>query len=334
MTGRAQGFPWWSVCCVVALALGLPTFPAPALPAKIASHAAARAAASDRTKAASAPVRILFLGNSYTYFNNLPHMLEQLTASARLRRSVQGTMVVEGGATLRDHWEQGKALALLRQKHWDYVVLQEQSNLGVAYFVDGQSRITNAPDFQKYALRFHRAIQEVGAKTVLFQTWAREDAPERDQAMLNHIYGSVAKEIQCQLVPVGMAWQETRKANAAVPLFAADGSHPAPAGTYLTACCFFATLFGRDPAGLTRTISGRALDTEGKPSGSRQDVLVQLDQATATLLQRKAWDTVHRCSTRRWLPRSVETSAPGIAPSSGRPAVRPPKPRGTVERNH
>jgi hypothetical protein len=79
----------------------------------------------------SRPLRVLFIGNSYTYFNDLPGLVASLGRGARPMRPMRTEMVALPGVSLRDHWLDGAALAAIRRTRWDYVVLQEQSMLGV-----------------------------------------------------------------------------------------------------------------------------------------------------------------------------------------------------------
>src|SRR5262245_23227206 len=65
--------------------------------------------------------RVLFVGNSYTYFNDLPEMLAALAAAGG--HALETRMVAPGGWRLRDHFEGGEALGVLRAEHWDFVVL-------------------------------------------------------------------------------------------------------------------------------------------------------------------------------------------------------------------
>ncbi|MGD0309351.1 MAG: hypothetical protein ABSC02_08680 [Acidobacteriota bacterium] len=60
------------------------------------------------------PLRVLFIGNSYTYFNNLPEIFTRL-AQAGNQRAVEARMVAPGGWRLKDHWEKGEALKVLHE---------------------------------------------------------------------------------------------------------------------------------------------------------------------------------------------------------------------------
>jgi len=239
---------------------------------------------------ANRPVSVLFIGNSYTYFNNLPRILEQLSASAKI--PVQTRMVTAGGATLFDHWEKGAALKAIREQSWDYVVLQDQSTLG-AYIIDGKNRIADPRYLHKYARLFDKEIKKSGAKTVFFLTWARKDSMERDQASLNYAYISIARELKALVAPVGIVWQRVRNANPNLALYIEDNSHPTSTGSYAAACELYAAINVKSPVGLPYQINGNPADDEGNVDAKKQVPLVNLSAQDATLIQRAAWE-VHQ----------------------------------------
>ena len=97
------------------------------------------------------------------------------------------------------------------------------------------------------------------------------------------------------MAPVGLAWEHARRTAPTVRLFVDDGSHPAPAGTYLAACTLAATIVHRNPEGAPARISGPPvnLETERVEADSTA-VLVDLPAADALVLQRAAWNAVTR----------------------------------------
>jgi len=121
------------------------------------------------------PVRVLFVGNSYTHMNDLPRLTARLAASARPPRAVETELVAEGGATLERHWKAGRALEAIRNGKWNYVVLQEQGTLGPS---DDFRTINDPAVFHTYARLFDDEIRKAGAKTLFFMTWARQDSPD------------------------------------------------------------------------------------------------------------------------------------------------------------
>jgi pimeloyl-ACP methyl ester carboxylesterase len=102
-------------------------------------------------------------------------------------------MVAPGGWRLNDHWEKGDALKALHEGKWDFVVLQEQSTLGVNYYVEGKPRIAGDQVFRPYAEKWAAEVRRVGAAPMFYLTWARKASPE-DQAALSYAYMSAAKE--------------------------------------------------------------------------------------------------------------------------------------------
>jgi hypothetical protein len=102
---------------------------------------------------------------------------------------------------------------------------------------------------------FDQAITTAGAKTVLYMTWARRNAPDSQQAITD-AYGSIGSESGALVVPVGVAWQEFLRTHDTPVLHDRDGSHPTVAGSYLAACVFFATMFGERPVGRDGIVTG------------------------------------------------------------------------------
>jgi len=241
------------------------------------------------------PLRVLFIGNSLTYYNNLPHLLEQLASSSDVPRKLRTRLVGFGGATLHSHWERGEALKAIREGPWDYVVLQEQSALGAVCMVNGTRWITPDPEFfHQYARLFDKEITRSGAKTIFFLTWARKDTPPREQATLTYAYMKIAGELQAIVAPVGIAWQEARTGESELSLYLEDGSHPSSSGSYLAACVFYSVLYEKSPLGLSARITGNPIDDRGVIDPKKTAVLVDLSETDAGRLQRIAWQTQRR----------------------------------------
>jgi hypothetical protein len=203
-------------------------------------------------------VRILFVGNSFTSRNNLPGLLKGLAAARGI--TIEHKLISAGGASLRQHLNAGKALDAIANGGYDTVVLQEQSTLPI-----------KSPDrFRESARDFHEAIAAAGARTALYLTWARRNAPET-QRVLTDAYGGAAVELGATLVPVGMIWERFLAEHDEPALHDADNSHPALAGSYLAACVFLIALLDEDPVGIDTPVKG-------------------LDDATAAQLRQAAWD--------------------------------------------
>lgn len=259
----------------------------------LSSPTASRAQQSAKVAPPAAQkLRVLFIGNSYTYVNNLPQLLTGLAASAKPARTLETEMVTVGGATLKSLWSGGKPQEALARGKWDYVVLQEQSTLGLPKLVDGIPQINDPKLFHEAVRMIDPEIKKTGAKPLLYMTWARKDSPDK-QPLLTDAYQSIGKELGDTVVPVGLAWQAVLKAKPEFALHVSDKSHPSPAGSYLAACVFYAVLFGQSPEGLAERITGTPMDLGGKP-GETTGELANLNKADAAFLQKVAWETVQQ----------------------------------------
>jgi photosystem II stability/assembly factor-like uncharacterized protein/lysophospholipase L1-like esterase len=266
------------------------------------------------TAAQARPLRVLFIGNSYTYFNDLPGLVASLARGARPSRAVHTEMVAQPGASLRDHWLDGAALAAIRRTRWDAVVLQEQSMLGVM-LVHGRPTVNDPDQFHAFGRRFIREITAAGATPVLYLTWARRPTPDT-QDRLTRAYAALAAATGARLAPVGVAWQQARAQRPALELFDPDGTHPSPAGSYLAAATLLATITGTPARALPAVASGRVLaDSFRLTYTGAVAPLVTLPDSDAAFLQRQANDAIAAVRT---LP---------TAPVTG--ARLPPLPAGT-----
>ena len=153
---------------------------------------------------------------------------------------------------LSDHVKSAETLDKIKSSKWNFVVLQEQSQVPA----NEQARAT-----QMYpaARTLVGKIKETGAVPIFFVTWAhRAGWPENGlptyesmQLQIDGGYMEIGQELKAQIAPVGFAWYKLRKQNPQLDLWQADGSHPKEEGTYLAACVFYAVIFHKSPQGLT-----------------------------------------------------------------------------------
>jgi uncharacterized protein DUF4886 len=197
-------------------------------------------------------IHILFIGNSFTYYHDLPKMIAEL-AKAGKQRPMRHERETPGGCTLEKHWKDGKALAKIQARKWDFVVLQDQS----------QTPLLKRDSMFEYGKKFDAEIKKQGAKTILYQTWALQNKPD-DQAAISKAYLDLSNELKSQIAPVGNAWEAALKANGKLVLHEKDKKHPNVTGTYLAACVFYGTIYGKSPEGLPGSI-GKLTDEEARP---------------------------------------------------------------------
>ena len=199
-------------------------------------------------------MHVLFIGNSYISSNSLPAMISQIADSMDLRFEFEGHWV--GGGTLQKHAENEEVLDSIKKGMWDYVVLQEQSQRMA--FPLWQSEQESFP----FISRLNALIVTLNenAKTVLFQTWGRNSGDRQNcrhfeplctfqgmHDLIERRYIRMAREHHAILCPVGRVWRHIRDGTDTLNLYASDGSHPSPIGSYVAAVCFYTILFQRDP---------------------------------------------------------------------------------------
>lgn len=201
--------------------------------------------ARTQQRAPKAPMRVLFIGNSYTYVNDLPMVIADLAAAAHETRRFEPEVVLVGGATLEGHIVGHDALPAIARGRWDDIVLQEQST----------RPITDPEKMLRDVKTLADAAKKVNAKLVLYETWAREAAPAT-QDSLTHVYRRAASDVGATIAPVGEVWSAFRAQEGKAPagahslLFRDDGSHPSPIGTYVAATVMYETLYDKTPVGL------------------------------------------------------------------------------------
>lgn len=232
---------------------------------------------------------VLFIGNSYTYFNNLGDIVAAIAESDPQGPRIVPGFQLRGGATLRSHIETKRADAIEAQA-WHVVVLQEQSLLGGS-ISGGRIVLGNNNQFEIAVRELAARVRATGASPVLYMTWARRDAPEIITG-LARAYRDIGAELKIPVAPVGLAFAEAHRRLYTLDLITYDGSHPTAAGSYLAAAVIYATITGRDPRMAPATIYGRPISDEGVPDTRLRVPLVDLPPATARALLQVAWDVV------------------------------------------
>ncbi|HEY3293922.1 MAG TPA: DUF4886 domain-containing protein [bacterium] len=198
------------------------------------------------------PHSILFVGNSYTYFNGgVDVHLRNLLLAAHPDSAPETSSVTVGGYTLGDHWNYDATRAAIASGHWEMVVLQEQSQ-----------RPQLEPDsFYYFARLMNGAILNVRAETAFYMTWARQFDPPMIEP-LAAAYDSMGRELGAQVAPCGRAFQRVATEDTTIHLYESDGSHPTVWGTYLVCCVFYAALFHESPVGISYVNDPRISDPQ------------------------------------------------------------------------
>ncbi len=274
----------------------------------IAALSFAQTDRSDTTK-------ILFIGNSYTYFNSSPELLKGLAKDKLPNHVVETRLISQGGMTLERHWQEGRALQAIKAQDWDYVVLQEQSKLGMRVVIDDLTYFGQTDLFFEYARKFDAEIKRTDAKTVFFLTWSTEDRP-KEQKILTNAYTSIAKELDAIIAPVGLVWNKVRD-NDQVNLYYRDGSHPSPSGSYLVATTMFATLFNESPVDLSGRLTGKEVSSSGVPALEATQ-LVNISDTDAQVIQEASWTVVKAIKKKGGYPKLKKLKSSYEIPSPKR----------------
>src|SRR5688500_13067874 len=124
--------------------------------------------------------RILFIGNSLTYWNDLPAMVQSLAAAAKRRITCQ--QVAFPDVSLEDHWQRGDAVRAIRRGGWSHVVLQQ----GPSALPESQKLL------REYTRRFNAEIRAVKATTVLYMVWPSR-ARQQDFAGVSASYAEIGR---------------------------------------------------------------------------------------------------------------------------------------------
>jgi len=198
------------------------------------------------------PERVLFIGNSYTYFNGgLNVHVQELVNSAHPDWNFVADNITAGGATLEMHYNNQTTLNSITSGNWDMVILQEQS-----------TRPVEEPEMMyEYATLLDGVITDAGAETGFFMTWARAYDPDMIEGLAT-AYNTIGEQLDALVTPVGRAFQLSLDTDPDMELHVTDGSHPNWEGTYLAACTFYAFLFNESPVGIEYNAEEEITDTE------------------------------------------------------------------------
>ena len=224
---------------------------------------------------AQTPKKVLFAGNSYTYFWNLPQHVSVMAEEQDIK--IETSQSTTGGCNLKHHWKSEKKLntmQLIDESYYDAVVLQDQS-----------MRAIEAKDsLIHYGKLLAEAIKSKGGKVYLYQTWAREATPET-QDIITNAYAELAEIADAEVVPVGEVWKRARELRPNIKLFDPDGSHPSSFGTYLTACVFYSVFTKKSPVGLPHRL-------ETKDKNGDKIYINMVSREGARFCQELAWEVV------------------------------------------
>ena len=184
-------------------------------------------------------MRVLFIGNSHTYFNDMPllfsHMYRQLRDD-----DISVSMIAYSGRTLRWHIDEYFTLRFaLMNNGYDYAVIQQYAHP----FPQVEETESSMADIISL-------IRECNVKPVIFMSWAEKAKPYMTKIM-SDTYRDLAKIHRCPVVPVGEIFADLNDKHPDIDLYFRDGEHASPYGDYLISACFASFFSGiHDLSGL------------------------------------------------------------------------------------
>lgn len=193
--------------------------------------------------------RVLFVGNSLTYTNDLPAMVEAIAFANGDTFFTKTLAYPDWG--LQDHWEDGSAPEEITSEEWDVVVMQQGPSSLAA------SRV----DLLLWSGKFGDLVQIHATCTAMYMVWPAENyLGSMDAVHAN--YAEAADSIGGLFLPGGDAWVNAWAKDPTFALYGPDNFHPSPLGTYLAALAVYSGLTGRSPVGNTATVPGVDLNPD------------------------------------------------------------------------
>jgi PKD repeat protein len=200
--------------------------------------------------------KVLFIGNSYTFVNNLPQMIKDLALP--LGDTLVFDQSVFGGYFFQSHCNNPQTWSKIKSQQWDAVVLQAQSQ---EPSWDLWQVMQDTYPFAKQltdSVKAHNACTEV----IFYMTWGRQNGDASNcanvpavctytgmQARLRESYMLFKTDFKTAVAPVGVAWKKVRQNLPTINLYDPDQSHPSLEGSYLAACVFYSNIFQKTSVG-------------------------------------------------------------------------------------
>lgn len=195
-------------------------------------------------------LRVLFIGNSLTYTNDLPEIIAAMAEATKQKR-LSYRAVVFPNYSLEDHWNHADARKELTDKKWDVVVMQQ----GPSASMEGRALLID------YSRRFAELIRRAGARPALYMVWPSTSRPG-DFDGVSYSYRRAAKEVQGMIFPAGEAWRAAWRRDKKLALYSPDGLHPTVVGSYLAALVIYEQLYGQLPDKMPARLKLRGSDIE------------------------------------------------------------------------
>jgi hypothetical protein len=221
---------------------------------------------------------VLFVGNSLTYYNDLPLIVEALADSVpglAPAERLAPAMAAYPDFALYDHWSDGTAVRAIDQGKWDVVILQQGSS------ALEDSRVL----LRDWTKKFDAKIRAVGARTAMYAVWPNSSR-QFDFDRVNESYTLAAADVGGMLFPVGEAWRAAWRRDPNMALYSSDGLHPTVRGSYVGGLVITSMLLNRSPIGMPARLS------------LRTGAVITIPAADAVVLQEAAAEAIEKFGKR------------------------------------
>jgi hypothetical protein len=221
---------------------------------------------------------VLFIGNSLTYYNDLPLIVEALADSVpglEAEQRLAVSMAAYPDYALFDHWSNGTAVRALEQNQWNTVVLQQGSSA-----LD-ESRVL----LREWTKKFDEKVRAAGGRTAMYAVWPNASR-QFDFDRVNESYTLAATDVNGMLFPVGEAWRAAWRRDANMALYSPDGLHPTARGSYVGALVITSMLLDLSPVGMPASLRLRSGAT------------ITIPAADAAILQAAAAEAIEKFGKR------------------------------------
>ena len=170
-------------------------------------------------------MKVLFIGNSHTYFNDMPAIFRAICAGSGVDAHV--VMLTRGGMGLDYHVRQEQTRFNILYGGYDYIVLQSKaSNFDPESYLENGKKI------------YDEFISKTDSKPILYMVWSNR-GKKKDQPALTEANVELAKYMNGRVAPAGEVWQSVLRRRPAPELYREDGNHATPTGSYIAAASVF-----------------------------------------------------------------------------------------------
>ena len=215
---------------------------------------------------------ILFIGNSFTFYWNLPLVVEAMANERNYNYDI--TQSTASGSSLKDHWFENDELiskTLIATGRYDRVVLQDHS----------LNPLQNLVESRRYFIDFIEWVKAYNCAPYIYATWMYKGISNNNYDVVDPIQDAlqpIADKTGAVMVPIDQAFRTLQKRHPDIPIFMSDNKHPSPVGTYLAACVYFRIFTGESPLGLSRRY-------ERKDENGKKIFLGMVEKSSAKICQ-------------------------------------------------